>query len=217
MNLKILDFQSSLAKSPIPHEKQRDTLSIHSMKNTVNNWEKCPTCDGPADNGNDRSYPPNAYECTKCEKTELEKNVCGLEGCECHTAPTHSTQERTKWLCGSCGRDGCPCRSQKPLQEREVSAPANEIIKELDDILLDICDQDCIKTHQPEEHVIIKSVIRDRLITLITSSRQTIYKELIDAIEGEIEDNRLSDEEIAFDNGLVRAAQIIKQKHPRCF
>lgn len=26
----------------------------------------CPTCKGPADNGIDRCYPPNVYECTKC-------------------------------------------------------------------------------------------------------------------------------------------------------
>ena len=28
--------------------------------------ECCPNCGGPADNGNDRCVPPNAYNCTKC-------------------------------------------------------------------------------------------------------------------------------------------------------
>lgn len=28
---------------------------------------KCPTCGGVADQGFDRCYPPNPYECTKCE------------------------------------------------------------------------------------------------------------------------------------------------------
>ena len=28
---------------------------------------KCPKCGGPADNGFDRCYPPNAYYCSKCE------------------------------------------------------------------------------------------------------------------------------------------------------
>ena len=27
----------------------------------------CPSCGGPADNGFDRGYPPNAYACTKCD------------------------------------------------------------------------------------------------------------------------------------------------------
>lgn len=27
----------------------------------------CPNCGGTADNGHDRSYPPNPYHCTKCE------------------------------------------------------------------------------------------------------------------------------------------------------
>ena len=31
--------------------------------------EKCPNCNGPADNGFDRSWPdPNPYYCTKCMK-----------------------------------------------------------------------------------------------------------------------------------------------------
>ncbi len=30
---------------------------------------KCPNCGGDADNGHDRSYPPNVYYCTKCENT----------------------------------------------------------------------------------------------------------------------------------------------------
>ena len=31
--------------------------------------EKCPNCNGPADNGFDRSWPdPNPYFCTKCMK-----------------------------------------------------------------------------------------------------------------------------------------------------
>ena len=27
---------------------------------------RCPQCNGPADNGHDRSIPPNPYLCTKC-------------------------------------------------------------------------------------------------------------------------------------------------------
>ncbi len=40
-----------------------------------NEWEVCPTCGGPADNGNDRSFPPNAYECTKCAAPERKEKI----------------------------------------------------------------------------------------------------------------------------------------------
>lgn len=30
----------------------------------------CPSCGGPADNGNTREVPPSPYFCTKCEKEE---------------------------------------------------------------------------------------------------------------------------------------------------
>ncbi len=31
------------------------------------NLSTCPGCDGVADNGHNRSYPPEPYYCTKCE------------------------------------------------------------------------------------------------------------------------------------------------------
>lgn len=34
--------------------------------------DTCPSCGGPADNGYDRSYPPEPYACTKCEAEERE-------------------------------------------------------------------------------------------------------------------------------------------------
>ncbi len=44
-----------------------DTDKMVTSITMRNEWEKCPTCGGPADNGNDRCVPPNAYECSKCE------------------------------------------------------------------------------------------------------------------------------------------------------
>lgn len=32
----------------------------------------CPSCGGPADNGYDRCYPPNPYDCTKCTPKPAE-------------------------------------------------------------------------------------------------------------------------------------------------
>ncbi len=36
-------------------------------------YTRCPTCKGVADNGHDRCYPPNAYECTKCSGEDVER------------------------------------------------------------------------------------------------------------------------------------------------
>ena len=39
------------------------------QERTPDYLEKCPNCNGPADNGFDRSWPdPNPYYCTKCMK-----------------------------------------------------------------------------------------------------------------------------------------------------
>jgi len=37
-------------------------------ENNPDNWNKCPTCGGEADNGHDRCLPPAAYLCSKCEE-----------------------------------------------------------------------------------------------------------------------------------------------------
>ena len=40
---------------------------------------RCPKCGGPADNGHDRSIPPNPYHCTKCmaEPATLDEAMAG--------------------------------------------------------------------------------------------------------------------------------------------
>lgn len=41
--------------------------ALTSQERTPDYLEKCPNCNGPADNGFDRSWPdPNPYFCTKC-------------------------------------------------------------------------------------------------------------------------------------------------------
>jgi hypothetical protein len=44
---------------------------------------KCPNCNGPADNGHDRCFPPNPYYCSLCMEVERKKyeedDLC--EGC----------------------------------------------------------------------------------------------------------------------------------------
>ena len=49
---------------------QFSNKTIEPQERTPDYLEKCPNCNGPADNGFDRSWPdPNPYFCTKCMKT----------------------------------------------------------------------------------------------------------------------------------------------------
>lgn len=43
----------------------------------------------------------------------------------------------------------------------------NTLKKEIDDILLDVCDYDCVVMHSREEHEALRVVVRDRLYALI--------------------------------------------------
>lgn len=47
----------------------------HAAPVGVLNLNACPTCKGPADNGHDRCYPPNPYECTKCDAKRKAPSV----------------------------------------------------------------------------------------------------------------------------------------------
>ena len=39
------------------------------------NLNKCPRCGGEADNGHDRCDPPTAYNCTKCDNKDNDKEL----------------------------------------------------------------------------------------------------------------------------------------------
>ena len=53
-----------------------------------------------------------------------------------------------------------------PLKDMDTKLP-KEIMQELDDILLDFCDDKCVETHRAGDHKILKNVVRTRLITLL--------------------------------------------------
>lgn len=36
---------------------------------------RCPQCNGPADNGHDRSIPPSPYLCTQCMAESVQKSL----------------------------------------------------------------------------------------------------------------------------------------------
>ncbi len=48
----------------------------------------------------------------------------------------------------------------------ETNIP-KELLQELDDILLDFCDEKCVATHEAGDHKILKDVVRARLVTLL--------------------------------------------------
>ena len=40
--------------------------ALAAIEQQENDYNLCPICKGPADNGHDREYPPNPYVCTRC-------------------------------------------------------------------------------------------------------------------------------------------------------
>ena len=58
----------------IQYKALKDTLKqlerVSTEQRRTQNGNTCPGCGGPADNGHDRSIPPNPYYCTKCFPVE---------------------------------------------------------------------------------------------------------------------------------------------------
>lgn len=61
-------------------EAQQDSACLHGVEDgackecyaTETDLSRCPQCNGPADNGFDRSFPPSPYLCTKCMAEPVE-------------------------------------------------------------------------------------------------------------------------------------------------
>jgi len=62
-------------------EAQQDSDCLHGVEDgackecyaTEPDLSRCPQCNGPADNGFDRSFPPSPYLCTKCMAEPVEE------------------------------------------------------------------------------------------------------------------------------------------------
>ena len=54
------------------HESCDTLRAALAQEQTEPNISRCPQCNGPADNGFDRSIPPNPYLCTKCIAEPVE-------------------------------------------------------------------------------------------------------------------------------------------------
>jgi hypothetical protein len=77
---------------------------------------RCPQCNGPADNGHDRSIPPHPYLCTKCmaELPQPSYNVTVVDDAHPNGIPLEQWQNKpAAWRC-ACGAnlfidaDGAP-------------------------------------------------------------------------------------------------------------
>ena len=90
----------------------------------------CPQCNGPADNGHDRSIPPHPYLCTKCmaKMPQPSYNVTVVDDAHPNGIPLEQWQNKpVAWRC-ACGAnlyidaDGAPrskAESVEPVAYRE--------------------------------------------------------------------------------------------------
>jgi hypothetical protein len=88
----------------------------------------CPQCNGPADNGHDRSIPPHPYLCTKCmaELPQPSYNVTVVDDAHPNGIPLEQWQNKpVAWRC-ACGAnlyidaDGAPRSKAEPVQEPQT-------------------------------------------------------------------------------------------------
>ena len=82
----------------------------------------CPQCNGPADNGHDRSIPPHPYLCTKCmaEMPQPSYNATVVDDAHPNGIPLEQWQNKpVAWRC-ACGAnlyidaDGAPRSNAAP-------------------------------------------------------------------------------------------------------
>jgi hypothetical protein len=109
---------------------------------------RCPQCNGPADNGHDRSIPPNPYLCTKCmaEMPQPSYNVTVVDDAHPNGIPLEQWQNKpvklTPWRCACganlyIGADGAPrSKAEQPAQSQQ--APLMQEIARLHDRVKDL-------------------------------------------------------------------------------
>ena len=92
----------------------------------------CPQCNGPADNGHDRSIPPSPYLCTKCmaEMPQPSYNVTVVDDAHPNGIPLEQWQNKpVAWRCACganlyIGADGAPRSKAESVEPVAVSVDA---------------------------------------------------------------------------------------------
>ena len=106
--------------------------------------ETCPTCGGPADQGNDREVPPNPYPCSKCAPMSTlsgpegeEENSPAVDGTTSGDSPDagdSSEPEPSASVGGETEAPKCPIcgglAEDTPLAESEVVNRARAALEE---------------------------------------------------------------------------------------
>lgn len=84
----------------------KKALAAYEAQKSEPNIDKCPTCDGEADNGFDRCLPPSPYQCTKCEAQNAapdEVRECHRSACKKKDTPNWWWNPSTRnWYCQKC-------------------------------------------------------------------------------------------------------------------
>lgn len=105
--------------------------------------DKCPRCNGPADNGFDRCVPPSPYLCTKCENVPWEDFyvrgfTCGaFDLCHAgHILMFKECRQHCNWLIVGLQKDPSVDRPEKnkPIQsfeERKIQLAAVRYIDQI--------------------------------------------------------------------------------------
>lgn len=89
---------------------------------------RCPQCNGPADNGHDRSIPPNPYLCTKCmaEMPQPSYNATVVDDAHPNGIPLEQWQNKqvklTPWRC-ACGANLYIDAQGRPASKAERVEP----------------------------------------------------------------------------------------------
>jgi hypothetical protein len=116
-------------KTTLPEiEKAQNALRAALAQQAEPDLSLCPQCNGPADNGHDRSIPPHPYLCTKCmaELPQPSYNVTVVDDAHPNGIPLEQWQNKpVAWRC-ACGAnlyidaDGAPRSKAEPVQEPQT-------------------------------------------------------------------------------------------------
>jgi hypothetical protein len=121
-------LEAGLDVNPILAGEAEEALRAALAQQAEPDLSLCPQCNGPADNGHDRSIPPHPYLCTKCmaELPQPSYNVTVVDDAHPNGIPLEQWQNKpAAWRC-ACGAnlfidaDGAPRSKAEPVQEPQT-------------------------------------------------------------------------------------------------
>jgi hypothetical protein len=116
-------LEAGLDVNPILAGEAEEALRAALAQQAEPDLSLCPQCNGPADNGHDRSIPPHPYLCTKCmaELPQPSYNVTVVDDAHPNGIPLEQWQNKpAAWRC-ACGANlyidaqGRPASKAEPV------------------------------------------------------------------------------------------------------